>query len=222
MRIEGSGTRASSLLDRVERDATPCLLIMLVCGACCRRSATLLGTWRPRRTARGSLLANVWCGSFSCGSGQSTVPESAIRWEFAVPLRLGIDIACRAAHQVSLADEQGRFIWTGRRFRTTPQDLARLWAMLPDGTHPAEVLVVMEPTRNAWVPLAAWFRRRGVGLVLCHRNARRICAATTPSTPSQTGWTPSCWPGCRCCIPTACMPSRSGSNAPPERSIRQG
>ena len=57
--------------------------------------------------------------------------ESVVRWEFAVPLRLGIDIACRAAHQVSLADEQGRFIWTGRRFRTTPQDLAGLWSMLP-------------------------------------------------------------------------------------------
>jgi hypothetical protein len=27
-----------------------------------------------------------------------------------MPLRLGIGIACRAAHQVSLADEQGRFI----------------------------------------------------------------------------------------------------------------
>jgi hypothetical protein len=83
-----------------------------------------------------------------------------------VQLRLGIDIACRAAHQVSLADEQGRFIWTGRRFRTTPQDLAQLWTMLPDGTDPAQVLVVMEPTRNAWVPLAAWFRRRGAGVVL--------------------------------------------------------
>ena len=83
-----------------------------------------------------------------------------------MPLRLGIDIACRAAHQVSLADEQGRFIWTGRRFRTTPQDLARLWAMLPEGTEPAELLVIMEPTRNAWVPLAAWFRRRGAEVVL--------------------------------------------------------
>ena len=72
-----------------------------------------------------------------------------------MPLRLGIDIACRAAHQVSLADEQGRFIWTGRRLRTTPQDLARLWNMLPDGTDPADVLVVMELTRNARVPLAA-------------------------------------------------------------------
>ena len=100
-------------------------------------------------------------------------------------LRLGIDIACRAAHQVSLADEHGRFIWTGRRFRTTPQDLDRLWSMLPEGTDPAEVLVVMEPTRNA----------------------RPICAATTPSTPNPTGWTLSCWPGCRCCTLTACMPS---------------
>ena len=124
-----------------------------------------------------------------------------------MPLRLGIDIACRAAHQVSLADEQGRFIWTGRRFRTTTQDLARLWALLPDGTDPAEVLVVMEPTRNAWVPLAAWFRRRGATVVLVRRNVQRICAATTPSTPSPTGWTPSCSPGCRCCTPTACMPS---------------
>jgi transposase-like protein len=35
-----------------------------------------------------------------------------------------------------------------------------------------------------------------------------ICAAVTPSTPSPTGWIPSCWPGCRCCTPTACMPSR--------------
>ena len=27
-------------------------------------------------------------------------------------------------------------------------------------------MVVMEPTRNAWVPLAAWFRRRGATVVL--------------------------------------------------------
>ncbi|WP_222870609.1 IS110 family transposase [Micromonospora sp. MP36] len=83
-----------------------------------------------------------------------------------MPVRLRIDIACRAAHQASLADEQGRFVWAGRRFRTTPSDLARLWAMLPAGTDPADVLVVMEPTRNAWVPLAAWFRRRGARVVL--------------------------------------------------------
>ena len=83
-----------------------------------------------------------------------------------MPLRLGIDIACRAAHEVSLADEQGRLIWTGPPFRTTPQDLDRPWATLPQRTEPADLLVVMEPTRTAWVPLAAWFRRRGAGVVL--------------------------------------------------------
>jgi transposase len=79
---------------------------------------------------------------------------------------LGIDIACRAAHQASLADAQGTFAWSGHRFRATPADLDRLWAKLPDGIDPADVLVVMEPTRNAWVPLAAWFRRRGARVVL--------------------------------------------------------
>lgn len=66
-------------------------------------------------------------------------------------LRLGIDVACRAAHQASLADDQGKFIWSGWKFTTTTADLEKLWAKVPDG---AEVTAVMEPTRNAWVPLA--------------------------------------------------------------------
>lgn len=73
-------------------------------------------------------------------------------------VRLGIDVACTAAHQASLADERGVFAWEGWRFRTTPVDLERLWAKVPAG---AEVVVVMEPTRNAWVPLAAWFEAKG-------------------------------------------------------------
>jgi transposase len=81
-------------------------------------------------------------------------------------LRLGIDIACRAAHQASLADERGEFLWSGRSFRTRPSELEALWSMLPTGIDPADVTVVMEPTRNAWVALAAWFRRRGATVVL--------------------------------------------------------
>lgn len=81
-------------------------------------------------------------------------------------LRLGIDIACRAAHQASLADERGEFLWSGRPFRTRSRDLEALWTMLPAGTDPADVTVVMEPTRNAWVALAAWFRRQGATVVL--------------------------------------------------------
>jgi transposase len=104
--------------------------------------------------------------SFSVGSRQSVSHCCRHEKELEVPLRLGIDIACRAAHQVSLADEQGRLIWSGRRFRTTPPDLDRLWSSLPRDADPGEVLVVMEPTRNAWVPLAAWFRRKGARVVL--------------------------------------------------------
>lgn len=78
-------------------------------------------------------------------------------------LRLGIDIACRAAHQASLADERGTFIWSGRRFFTRSGDLEDLWQSVPKTQG---VQVIMEPTRNAWVPLAAWFRRQGAEVVL--------------------------------------------------------
>lgn len=78
-------------------------------------------------------------------------------------VRLGVDVACRAAHQGSLADATGKLLFSGRKFHTRPDELERLWAQLPEG---AEVMVVMEPTRNAWVPLAAWFRARGAQVVL--------------------------------------------------------
>lgn len=75
-----------------------------------------------------------------------------------VEVRLGIDVACTAAHQASLADGRGVFLWQAWRFRTTTADLERLWAKIPDG---AQVVVIMEPTRNAWAPLAAWLQARG-------------------------------------------------------------
>lgn len=78
-------------------------------------------------------------------------------------LTIGIDIACRAAHQASRADTAGRFLWSGVRFRTEAAELDALWERVPAG---ATVTVVMEPTRNAWVPLAAWFRRRGASVVM--------------------------------------------------------
>lgn len=75
---------------------------------------------------------------------------------------MGIDVACRAPHQASLA-AGGDMLWSGWRFRTTPHELDALWARLPAD---AEVTVVMEPTRNAWVPLAAWFQAHGATVVL--------------------------------------------------------
>ena len=79
-------------------------------------------------------------------------------------ITIGIDIACRAAHQASCADERGRLIWSGVRFRTVAAYLEQLWARVPSDAE--EVVVLMEPTRNAWVPLAAWFRRQGAGVVV--------------------------------------------------------
>lgn len=78
-------------------------------------------------------------------------------------VRLGIDVACRSDHRASLADDRGEFVWSGWRFKTTTVDLEALWARLPAD---AAVTVVMEPTRNAWVPLAAWFQARGAVVVL--------------------------------------------------------
>lgn len=79
-------------------------------------------------------------------------------------IRLGIDVAVRAAHQASCADEHGKMLWAGHRFRTDPGELEALWARLPGDA--AEVTVIMEPTRNAWVALASWFRRRGATIVM--------------------------------------------------------
>lgn len=77
-----------------------------------------------------------------------------------VDLILGIDLACRAAHQASLARSDGTFVWTGKKFFTRPGDLAKLWAAI--GLAEGDTLrVVLEPTRNAWAPVASWFRRRG-------------------------------------------------------------
>ena len=79
-------------------------------------------------------------------------------------VRVGVDIACRSPHHAACADETGAMLWSGHRFRTDVAELEQLWAKLPADAE--EVMVVMEPTRNAWVPLAAWFRRKGAVVVL--------------------------------------------------------
>ncbi|MFG3310321.1 IS110 family transposase [Streptomyces wuyuanensis] len=78
-------------------------------------------------------------------------------------LHLGIDVACRASHRATCTDATGEIQFSGRRFTTTPDDLERLWDGLPSTD---DVVIIMEPTRNAWVPLAAWFQHRGAKVVL--------------------------------------------------------
>lgn len=78
-------------------------------------------------------------------------------------MTLGIDVAVRARHRATLADDTGAYVWSGAGFRTHPDELAGLWEQVPED---AQVTVVLEPTRNAWVPLAAWFQARGATVVL--------------------------------------------------------
>ena len=71
----------------------------------------------------GLLLVNVWALPV-------LVEATLLRLEnrsFVVPLTLGIDLACRAAHVASLAGPDGALIWRGRSLFTRPADLERLW-----------------------------------------------------------------------------------------------
>jgi transposase len=79
-------------------------------------------------------------------------------------IRIGIDVACRAAHRAACADATGKLIWRNLRFQTRAEELDDLWLRIPEGED--DITVVMEPTRNAWVPLAAWFRRHGAQVVM--------------------------------------------------------
>lgn len=75
-------------------------------------------------------------------------------------LRLGIDVACRESHRAALADDTGKIVWANRRFSTHSDQLEALWAAVR-AVGDGPVVVVMEPTRNAWVLPAAWLRARG-------------------------------------------------------------
>ena len=79
-------------------------------------------------------------------------------------VRIGIDIACRSPHHAAIADEAGNLISRRHRFRTAVSELEAFWEHVPDEA--SEILVIMEPTRNAWVPLAGWFRRQGATVVI--------------------------------------------------------
>jgi hypothetical protein len=79
-------------------------------------------------------------------------------------IRVGIDVACRTAHRAACADASGQLLWRNVRYQTNAEDLEELWRRLPDGEK--VITVVMEPTRNAWVPLAAWFRRHGAKVIM--------------------------------------------------------
>lgn len=71
---------------------------------------------------------------------------------------LGIDLGVRTTHVATLCDERGEVIWSKRRFGNCQDELVAMVAQVGDCD---ELTVVMEATRNAWVPVAA--QQRCVG-----------------------------------------------------------
>ncbi len=85
---------------------------------------------------------------------------------------IGIDVACRAPHVAAGANQHGEIQWSGVRLRTRVEDLEELITRVPDEVH--ELVVVMEPTRNAWVPLASWLKRHGASVLVVHIVDERV------------------------------------------------
>jgi transposase len=108
-----------------------------------------------------SCLENVWAVAAMVSH---LVVKDRLTGATGMALTLGIDVAVRAAHQATLARD-GATVWRGRKFATRPAELERLWTDL-DLADPAELTVVVEPTRNAWIVVAEWFRRRGAQVVM--------------------------------------------------------
>ena len=76
---------------------------------------------------------------------------------------MGIDLAVRAAHVATLTDDRGKVVWTRRRFHNRRDELV---AVAEAAGPPEELTVVMEPTRNSWVIVAAHFVALGANVVL--------------------------------------------------------
>jgi len=76
---------------------------------------------------------------------------------------LGVDLGIRAGHVATLCDERGAMVWSKRRFGNRRDELEALVTEVGDCD---ELTVVMEPTRNAWVPVAAHFMATGATVVL--------------------------------------------------------
>jgi len=84
---------------------------------------------------------------------------------------LGIRVALRAANMATLMNDRGEVVWSRRRFRNRSDELTAL----SDASGPAgELTVVMEPTRNSWVLVAAHFQAVGAKVVLLPMNGPRV------------------------------------------------
>jgi hypothetical protein len=115
------------------------------------------------------------------------------------PVRLlGIDLGITSDHTAVVIDDAGS-ICARRRARSTVASLAALEAAALDGAAlGTQLVVVIEPTGPAWLPVAVFFGRRGhTVLRVTSGLVPPTCAGSWPGTPTATASTPRPWRGRR-------------------------
>jgi len=80
---------------------------------------------------------------------------------------IGLDLAITSAHKAVVMDEHGTFVTPVLAVATWPDDLAALLRRARAGAAPDQpVVVVMEPTGLAWLPVAVYLTRQQVTVYL--------------------------------------------------------
>jgi hypothetical protein len=131
------------------------------------------------------------------------------------PVRLlGIDLGITSDHTAVVVDDTGRGR-ARRRARSTVAGLAALeaaaLAAAEAGTH---LVVVVEPTGPAWLPVAVFFGRRGhTVLRVTSGLVPPTCAGSWPATPRATASTPRRPGPAAAGRPSGLMPLEFGSPA---------
>src|SRR5512146_2012870 len=79
---------------------------------------------------------------------------------------IGIDLSISSDHKAIVADEQGRFVGPVLTLRSDPASLRQLLELAQKGNSDGQLQAVMEPTGMAWLPVAVFLIRQGVGVYL--------------------------------------------------------
>jgi transposase len=79
---------------------------------------------------------------------------------------IGIDLSVSGEHKAVIVDEQGRYISSLLGFYSEPAALLQLLEVAQKDNPDGRLQAVMEPTGMAWLPVAVFLIRHGVGVYL--------------------------------------------------------
>jgi hypothetical protein len=125
-----------------------------------------------------------------CGEGAAMHLPSPVRL-------LGIDLGITSDHTAVVIDDAGR-VRARRRARSTVASLAALEAAALATTElGTQLVVVLEPTGPAWLPVAVFFGRRGHTVLRVTSAKAADLRRFLTGTPRATASMPRPWLGCR-------------------------